>query len=104
MYGVEPNEALHIAIRSSIKKSGLEDVYEVVPCGVDDQTELERHGIQQGSFDTVLCIQVLCCVPRPEDTARKLYRLLKPGGQLIVYEHMRSKDIVSKTIQSMSLS
>ena len=98
-FGVEPTLDLHDQLRASIKKAGLTDVYTIVPGGIDETQQLSKYGIEKESIDTLLLIQVLCCVPQPEKTARELYELLKPGGQMIVYEHVRSEDVVSKVVQ-----
>ena len=100
IYGVEPNVDLHKSLRENIKTSGLIDVYEIVPCGIEDVVELKKHGIALGTIDTVLSVQVLCSVPDPNEMLRRLYALLKPGGQLIVYEHVKSKDMISSLVQS----
>ena len=100
VYGVEPNADLHDALRARIEKCGLEDIYEIIPCGVEDVTGLKKHGISLGSIDTVLSVQVLCSVPDPDEMLRRLYALLKQGGQLIVYEHVKSRDPVSMIVQS----
>ena len=101
VYGVEPNHDLRKSLREKVKASGLTDVYEIVPCGIEDVVELKKHGIALGSIDTVLSVQVLCSVPDPDDMLRRLYALMKPGGQFIVYEHVRSKDVVTVMVQSM---
>jgi SAM-dependent methyltransferase len=101
VYGVEPNIDLHESLREKVKASGLTDVYEIAPCGIEDVVELEKHGIALGSIDTVLSIQVLCSVPDPDEMLRRLYALMKPGGQLVVYEHVKSRDVVSVMVQSM---
>ena len=97
---MEPNKALHKSLRERIKACGLSDVYEIVPCGIEDVGELEKHGIVLGSIDTVLSVQVLCSVPDVEGTLRRLYALMKPGGKLVMYEHVKSTDIVSAIVQS----
>ncbi len=100
VFGVEPTLDLHGELRASIKQAGLTDVYTIVPSGIDDTQQLRKYGIENDSIDTLLVIQVLCCVPQPEKTVRELYGLLKPGGQLIVYEHVKSEDMISKLMQS----
>jgi ubiquinone/menaquinone biosynthesis C-methylase UbiE len=44
------------------------------------------------SFDTAVCTLVLCTVRDPERTLSELDRVLKPGGQLLFLEHVRSDD------------
>lgn len=41
-----------------------------------------------GVFDTIICVRVLCSVPNPEKVVGDLYSLLKPGGKLLVTEHV----------------
>jgi len=45
----------------------------------------------EASFDTVVTVCTFCSVPRPVAGLRELYRVLKPGGQLLMFEHVRSK-------------
>ena len=99
IYGIEPNAELHDALRKSIKKAGLSDIYNLVPCGIEDEAELKRFGVEKGGIDSLLSVQVLCSVPRPKEVVAQLYGLLKPGGQLIVYEHTSSDDRLSRTVQ-----
>lgn len=99
VYGVEPNVDLHAALRGNIKKCGLSDVYTIVPCGVENLEELGEYGVLSGSVDTVVSVKVLCSVPKPAEMTKELYRLLKPGGQMIVYEHVKSEDYVSQLVQ-----
>lgn len=102
IYGIEPNAAFHDKLRVRIKEAKLDDIYTIVPCGIEDASELEKYGVSRESIDTVLTCQVLCSVPQPEETVRHLYRLLKRGGKLIAYEHIRSQDTVSRTVQGAS--
>lgn len=104
IYGIEPNACLHDKLRVRIKEAKLDDIYTIVPCGIQDVSELEKYGISRESVDTVLTCQVLCSVPQPEEAVRHMYNILKRGGKLIVYEHIRSQDLVSRTVQSVSLS
>ena len=101
IYGVEPNVDLHDALRGSIKKHGLSDIYTIVPCIIEDSATLKEYGIETETVDTVMSIQVLCSVPEPAALVKDLYRLLKPGGQMIVYEHVKSEDSVSRFFQCL---
>ena len=48
-----------------------------------------------------MSVQVLCGVPRPEEMVREMYKLLKPGGQMVIYEHVRSDDFLSGLVQNV---
>jgi ubiquinone/menaquinone biosynthesis C-methylase UbiE len=43
------------------------------------------------SFDTVVTVCTFCSVPKPVVGLRELYRVLKPEGQVLMFEHVRSK-------------
>lgn len=42
------------------------------------------------SMDTVICCLVLCTVPDPQQMLSEAYRVLKPEGQLLVFEHVEA--------------
>jgi ubiquinone/menaquinone biosynthesis C-methylase UbiE len=42
------------------------------------------------TFDTAVTVCTFCSVPRPIAGLRELHRVLKPGGQLLMFEHVRS--------------
>ena len=46
---------------------------------------------EDASFDTVVTVCTFCSVPRPVVGLRELHRVLKPGGQILMFEHVRSK-------------
>lgn len=52
----------------------------------------ERLPFDSGSFDTVLVTLVLCTVPDPAATLGEVRRVLKPDGQFLFLEHVRSHD------------
>ena len=87
---------LHGCLRENIKTAGLIDVYRIVACGLEDVAGLEEYGVVLGSIDTIQSVQILCSVP----DASTACALLKPGGQLIVHEPVKSKDVISSVIQS----
>lgn len=55
-------------------------------------------------MDTILSIQVMCAVNDPRPIMKEIWKLLKPGGQFIFWEHGKSKDTVTSIAQSMFTS
>jgi ubiquinone/menaquinone biosynthesis C-methylase UbiE len=45
---------------------------------------------RDGTFDTVLCTYSMCSVPDERGTVLEMKRVLKPGGRLILVDHVRS--------------
>jgi ubiquinone/menaquinone biosynthesis C-methylase UbiE len=43
------------------------------------------------SFDTVATVCTFCSVPRPVVGLRELHRVLRPQGQILMFEHVRSR-------------
>jgi ubiquinone/menaquinone biosynthesis C-methylase UbiE len=50
-------------------------------------------------MDTVLSIQVLCSVGDVKSVMREVWRLLKPGGTFVFWEHEKSRDGVTRLAQ-----
>ena len=55
-----------------------------------DLMDVERLYYADNSFDTVVATFVFCSVPAPRAGLRELYRVCKPGGQVILLEHVLS--------------
>ncbi|ORY18841.1 hypothetical protein BCR34DRAFT_621323 [Clohesyomyces aquaticus] len=98
MYGAEPAIDLHPGLLRNAEKNGLGGKYHALVCGGEPESlipALHKSGILssgsgggEGVFDEICCIRVLCGVPRPRETIRGLYGLLKPGGRMVVCEHV----------------
>ncbi|KAI4597954.1 hypothetical protein KJ359_003761 [Pestalotiopsis sp. 9143b] len=92
IYGVEPNPKSAAALRQRVTALGLEDIYEVVPVGIES---LNQPGVWAGmvapeSVDCIAGVLCLCSIPDPDENIKHLYRLLKPGGHWYVYEHVKA--------------
>lgn len=49
--------------------------------------DLQSLDYADNSFDAVISTCVFCSVPQPNKGLKELYRVLKPGGQLLLLEH-----------------
>jgi len=54
----------------------------------------------EASFDTVVATFVLCTATEPERVLGEIYRILRPGGQYIFFEHVISPDPRTKRLQN----
>ncbi|KAI5918693.1 methyltransferase type 11 [Camillea tinctor] len=100
IYGVEPNAHYKKGMDRKLAESGLSARYQFIPCGIEDSDVLRNSGVKEGSMDTVLSIQVMCAVEDPRLVMKEVYKLLKPGGRFIFWEHGWSKDSVTNAAQA----
>jgi ubiquinone/menaquinone biosynthesis C-methylase UbiE len=63
--------------------------------GVADELPLE-----DGCCDTAIASLVLCSVPNPPRALAELRRVLRPGGQLRFFEHVRSDNPAKARVQT----
>ncbi|MGZ4995874.1 MAG: class I SAM-dependent methyltransferase [Methylobacter sp.] len=68
--------------------------------------ELELMDIQSlyfadNSFDTVICSFVFCSVPLPVKGLKEVYRVCKPGGQVLLLEHVVSSNSVVAAVMNL---
>jgi SAM-dependent methyltransferase len=56
---------------------------------------------EDGAFDAAVVIWVLCSVPDPATVLHELRRVLKKGGELRFYEHVRSEHAAFRVVQRL---
>jgi SAM-dependent methyltransferase len=90
---LEPSSELHPALRQSFIAAGLGDKHEIIHAAADLNYLSQARKLcgDEGVYDTIVCIRVLCGIPDLEDSLVLLYGLLKPGGKLLFCEHVKNK-------------
>ncbi|MBN2001602.1 class I SAM-dependent methyltransferase [candidate division KSB1 bacterium] len=53
------------------------------------------------SLDAVVCTLVLCTIPNPEKALVNFKKWLKPGGRLVILEHIRSHRKIAGKLQDI---
>lgn len=64
----------------------------ILSCGAEDTASILSSIPADQSVDTLVAILTLCTIPSPENTLSSIVeKILKPGGQLLFYEHVLSR-------------
>jgi ubiquinone/menaquinone biosynthesis C-methylase UbiE len=81
---VEPDPHMTKRLRAKLAASGKSATVLEAPA--------ESIPAEDESFDCVVSTLVLCTVPDPGAAATELRRVLRPGGRLLLIEHVRAED------------
>jgi SAM-dependent methyltransferase len=68
-----------------------------IGCGYPEMEKL----IEPDSLDAVVCTLVLCTVPDPSRALENFMKWLKPGGKLLILEHIRSHNPSKGKLQDL---
>lgn len=80
---------LDLARRKKTRKNVVVDLQEM---------DVESLCYANNSFDTVIGTFVFCSVPKPNKGLMELYRVCKPGGQVLLLEHVLSTNKARATL------
>nr|WP_240353617.1 class I SAM-dependent methyltransferase [Cohnella algarum] len=69
-----------------------------VPIEVID-ARAENLPFQDNSFDSVVCTLVFCTIPDPHMGLEEIRRVCKPGGKLLMFEHVKVDHAVYGPLQ-----
>lgn len=122
IYGVEPGVSMHDKLREAAARAGLGGKYHVLGSTADldsivpqllkaglintTTTTTTTQGAATGKelqlFDEIACVRVLCGVPDQRASVADLYTLLKPGGRIVVFEHvLNTTHLVARLAQRL---
>jgi ubiquinone/menaquinone biosynthesis C-methylase UbiE len=82
----------------AIGRRRAEDLGRDADLRLGDVQELE---FPDRSFDTVVCTLGLCTIPDDRKAASEAHRVLRPGGRLLLMEHVRSPSLPVRSIERL---
>ncbi|KAI5295646.1 hypothetical protein KEM52_000688 [Ascosphaera acerosa] len=96
IYGAEPCVPMHAELQRTIDAAPVAGRYHIIDAAAEPRSlfkqlrkyDLMPKGATAPVFDTICCMRCLCSVDDPDKVVAGLYTLLKPGGQLLVVEHV----------------
>jgi len=87
----EPDEAMLIVARRRRTAAP-------VPITLTD-ARAEALPFPDAHFDSAVATLVFCSVGEPERRLREIWRVLKPGGSLLLLEHVRTRGAIAAWVQ-----
>jgi SAM-dependent methyltransferase len=84
LVAIEPNRHMHASLAAAARRHGVE--LELRAVGA------EATGLPEGGADVVVSTLVLCTVPDQATVLREIQRVLRPGGRLLLLEHVHAPD------------
>ena len=99
-----PGDVRVIGVELSVEMAELgrrraADLGREIEMRIGDATELP---FPDDSFDTVVCTYGLCTIPDDAAAVREAKRVLRPGGRILLAEHVRSPNPLIRTIQRIA--
>jgi ubiquinone/menaquinone biosynthesis C-methylase UbiE len=79
-----------------IARKRADDLGRDIDLRIGDAQALE---FEDNSFDTVLITFGLCTIPDDRGAATAAHRILRPGGRLVLLEHVRSPSLPIRAVQ-----
>jgi ubiquinone/menaquinone biosynthesis C-methylase UbiE len=82
----------------ALAKARAEDLGREFDLREGDAQDLE---FADNTFDTVIITLALCTIPDDRKAAAEAFRVLRPGGRLVLMEHVRSPTLPVRAIQRL---
>ena len=102
---VEPNLDMIPMLRAAAEKKGYTEKAGslVLLCEGATPRDLPRlkDYIKPESIDTVALVHVMCSIPEPAASIEMYRDFLRPGGEMLFFEHVAAQDSFTKRVQGL---
>ncbi len=88
---IEPDEAMLVVARRRLASPLVPITLTAAP--------VEALPFPDAHFDSVVATLVFCSVGEPDHGLREIWRVLKPGGSLLLLEHVRAQGKIAAWVQ-----
>jgi len=95
----EPSLPMLALAHQKLEQTQVQASIELIHAGIGDE-ELESH-IPAGGLDAAVFTLVLCTIPDPVKAILQVKQWLKPGGKLVVLEHIGSENRTRRMLQQV---
>jgi len=95
----EPSESMLNNARIRLEATPVSSEVKLVHAGIGDEV-LESHVPKKG-FDAIISTLVLCTIPNPAEAIETFKRWLKPGGKLVVLEHVHAEKFPRRLVHNL---
>ena len=90
---VDTNDGMSSLLQGKVKRSGIKVDYHPLNC---EELPFPNH-----SFDTVVSSLTLCSIANTSKALQEIFRVLKPGGQFLFFEHGLSPQPCIRFLQNL---
>ncbi len=67
------------------------------------QADAETLPFAESSFDAAFATLVFCSIPKPENAFAELRRIVKPGGRIVLLEHVRPPGLLGRAFDLLNV-
>lgn len=89
---IEPNQSMINQSRPKLECAAVP--IEII------KTSGEHLPFKDHTFDTVVATLVLCTIPNPEKALNEMIRVCKPGGSILMFEHVKMENRFFASVQN----
>jgi len=93
--GIDLSQEMLRKARQRVEEQGLTQVEAVL------EMDAENMRFADNSFDTVVAMYIVSVSPNPVQLANEMCRVCKPGGDIIIVNHFRSRNLIGRVLVNL---